>query len=100
MWLPLFGDFTFAGSLSWSSACLAWLYREMFRVSHVMSDQISRPLFILQIWVWEHFPFIARTPSDIILWDIEEFLHMSYGVRYVFFTNSMSIPVHLYLLSY
>ncbi|CAN1760989.1 Serine/threonine-protein phosphatase 7 long form homolog [Linum perenne] len=64
MWLPLLGDFSYAGSLSWGSACLAWLYREMCRASHVLAEQISRTLFILQIWAWEHFPFIARTPSD------------------------------------
>ncbi|CAN1188635.1 Serine/threonine-protein phosphatase 7 long form homolog [Linum perenne] len=55
MWLPLLRDFTFAGSLSWGSACLAWL---MCRASHVLSEKISRPLFILQIWAWEHFPFV------------------------------------------
>ncbi|CAN1812337.1 Serine/threonine-protein phosphatase 7 long form homolog [Linum perenne] len=81
MWLPLLGDFRYAGSLSWGSACLAWLYREMCRASHVLAEQISGPLFILQIWVWDHFSFIARTPSDTISWDVEEFEHMPYGVR-------------------
>ncbi|CAN1217169.1 Serine/threonine-protein phosphatase 7 long form homolog [Linum perenne] len=83
MWLPLLGDFTSAGGLSWGSACLAWLYREMCRASHVVAEQISGPLFIIQILAWEHFPFIARTPSDTILWDIEEFQHMPCGARYV-----------------
>ncbi|CAN1277132.1 Serine/threonine-protein phosphatase 7 long form homolog, partial [Linum perenne] len=73
MWLPLLGHFSYAGSLSWGFACLAWLYREMCRASHVLAEQISGPLFILQIWAWEHFPFIARTPSDTIPLDIEEF---------------------------
>ncbi|CAN1835843.1 Serine/threonine-protein phosphatase 7 long form homolog [Linum perenne] len=70
--VPLLGDFSYAGSLSWGSACLAWLYREMCRASHVLAEQISGPLFILQIWAWEHFPFIARTPSDTIPWDVDE----------------------------
>ncbi|CAN1139140.1 Serine/threonine-protein phosphatase 7 long form homolog [Linum perenne] len=83
MWLPLLRDFTFAGGLSWGSACLAWLYREICRASYVVAEQISGPLFILQIWAWEHFPFIARTPSYTISWDIEEFQHMPYGARYV-----------------
>ncbi|CAN1142246.1 Serine/threonine-protein phosphatase 7 long form homolog [Linum perenne] len=83
MWLPLLRDFTSAGGLSWGSACLAWLYREMCRTSHIVAEQISGPLFILQIWAWEHFPFIARTPSYTIPWDIEEFQHMPYGARYV-----------------
>ncbi|CAN1728985.1 Serine/threonine-protein phosphatase 7 long form homolog [Linum perenne] len=50
MWLPLLRDFTSTGCLSWGSACLAWLYREMCRASHVLSMQVSGPLFILQIW--------------------------------------------------
>ncbi|CAN1270870.1 Serine/threonine-protein phosphatase 7 long form homolog [Linum perenne] len=49
MWLPLLGDFTSACGLSWGSACLTWLYREMCRASHVVAEQISGPLFILQI---------------------------------------------------
>ncbi|CAN1179306.1 Serine/threonine-protein phosphatase 7 long form homolog [Linum perenne] len=77
MWLPLLRDFTSAGGLSWGSACLAWLYREMCRASHVVAEQISGPLFILQIWAWEHFPFIARTPS---------YIHNSVGHR--------GIPTH------
>ncbi|CAN1143798.1 Serine/threonine-protein phosphatase 7 long form homolog [Linum perenne] len=49
MWLPLLRDFTSVGGLSWGSACLAWLYREMCRASHIVAEQISGPLFILQI---------------------------------------------------
>ncbi|CAN1151774.1 Serine/threonine-protein phosphatase 7 long form homolog [Linum perenne] len=97
MWLPLLGDFSYAGSLSWGSACLAWLYREMCRASHVLAEQISGPLFILQICAWEHFPFIARTPSDTIPWDIEEFLHMSYGVRCVFFFSIQYLYSYTYI---
>ncbi|CAN1841836.1 hypothetical protein LINPERHAP1_LOCUS36639 [Linum perenne] len=59
----------------------------MCRATHVLSEQISRAFFILQIWAWEHFPFIACTPSDIIPWDIEEFVHMLYGVQYLFFSQ-------------
>ncbi|CAN1178542.1 hypothetical protein LINPERPRIM_LOCUS37114 [Linum perenne] len=74
----------------------------MCRTSHVLSEQISGSLFILQIWAWEHFPFIARTPADIIPWDIEEFLHMSYGVRYVFlsqFNVHTCTPIFVVLLT-
>ncbi|CAN1148520.1 hypothetical protein LINPERPRIM_LOCUS38152 [Linum perenne] len=49
MWLPLLGDFTSVGTLSWGSTYLAWLYREMCRASHVLQDQISGTLIVLQI---------------------------------------------------
>ncbi|CAN1188657.1 Serine/threonine-protein phosphatase 7 long form homolog [Linum perenne] len=29
MWLPLLANFNNAATLSWGSACLAWLYREL-----------------------------------------------------------------------
>ncbi|CAN1140632.1 hypothetical protein LINPERPRIM_LOCUS24961 [Linum perenne] len=54
----------------------------MCRASHVVGEQISGPLFILQLWAWAHFPFIARTPSYTIPWDIEEFQHMPYRALY------------------
>ncbi|CAN1334518.1 Serine/threonine-protein phosphatase 7 long form homolog [Linum perenne] len=99
MWLPLLRDFTSAGGLSWGSACLAWLYREMCRASHVVAEQISGPLFILQIWAWEHFPFIARTPSYTIPWDIEEFQHMPYGARYVLLSQfNVYTCTHLFVV--
>ncbi|CAN1815187.1 Serine/threonine-protein phosphatase 7 long form homolog [Linum perenne] len=59
MWLPLLANFNNAAILSWGSACLAWLYRELCRASHAVSEQLSGTYFILQIWAWEHFPIIV-----------------------------------------
>ncbi|CAN1797954.1 hypothetical protein LINPERHAP1_LOCUS21488 [Linum perenne] len=47
MWLPLLANFCNASTLSWGSACISWLYREMCRATHVTSEQIGGPLFIL-----------------------------------------------------
>ncbi|RVX02742.1 Serine/threonine-protein phosphatase 7 long form-like [Vitis vinifera] len=51
------------GLISYSSlegsACLAWLYRQLCRASHIDTHDISSPLILLQLWVWERFPFIA-----------------------------------------
>eukprot|EP00261_Vitis_vinifera_P018241 XP_010648236.1 PREDICTED: serine/threonine-protein phosphatase 7 long form homolog [Vitis vinifera] len=59
MFLPLLEDFEVAGRYSWGSACLAWLYRQLCRASHIDTHDISGPLILLQLWVWERFPFIA-----------------------------------------
>ena len=59
MFLPLLEDFEVARRYSWSSACLAWLYRQLCRASHIDTHDISGPLILLQLWVWERFPFIA-----------------------------------------
>ena len=59
MFLPFLIDFDTAGTYSWGSACLAWLYRELCRASHIDARDISGPLIILQLWIWDRFPFIA-----------------------------------------
>ena len=59
MFLPFLKDFNTAGTYSWGSACLAWLYRELCRASHIDACDISGPLIILQLWIWDRFPFIA-----------------------------------------
>ena len=51
MFLPFFKDFHTTGTYSWGSACLAWLYRELFRASHIDARDISCPLIILQFWI-------------------------------------------------
>ena len=59
MFFPFLKDFDTAGTYSWGSACLAWLYRELCRASHIDARDISSPLIILQPWIWDRFPFIA-----------------------------------------
>ena len=59
MFLLFLKDFDTAGTYSWGSACLAWLYRELCRASHIDARDISGPLIIFQLWLWDRFPFIA-----------------------------------------
>ncbi|CAN1185121.1 Serine/threonine-protein phosphatase 7 long form homolog [Linum perenne] len=68
MWLPLLANFNNVVTLSWGSACLVWLYRELCQASHVVSEQLNGAYFILQIWAWEHFPIISRTLVDHVSW--------------------------------
>ncbi|CAN1130777.1 Serine/threonine-protein phosphatase 7 long form homolog [Linum perenne] len=93
MWLPLLANFNNAATLSWGSACLAWLYRELCRASHAVAEQISGAYFILQIWAWEHFPIISRTPVDHVPWDDDEYIELPYDLQYVFYIDSLPITM-------
>ena len=69
MFLPLLQDFEATGPYSWGSACLAWIYRYLCRASHIDTHDIFGPLILLQIWIWDRFPYIAPnrlhiTPHD------------------------------------
>ncbi|XP_021603864.1 serine/threonine-protein phosphatase 7 long form homolog [Manihot esculenta] len=39
-----------AGTYSWGGACLAWLYKQLCKVTNPEVMQMAGPLFILQIW--------------------------------------------------
>ena len=48
-YLPLLRDFTKISHYSWGSAVLAYLYRELCRVSLDSAIEISRPITLLQV---------------------------------------------------
>ncbi|KAK1408104.1 hypothetical protein QVD17_39737 [Tagetes erecta] len=47
------------GKLSWGSATLAWLYRQLCKATKMTTRDVSGPLFLLQLWAWERLPTIA-----------------------------------------
>ena len=59
MFLSLLAYFETVGYYSWGSTDLALLYRELCRVSRIHVHQITEPLILLQVWVWDRFSFIA-----------------------------------------
>ncbi|KAI4330926.1 hypothetical protein MLD38_029163 [Melastoma candidum] len=59
MWLPLLEDFERAGTYSWGSACLAWLYRQLCRASQKNASQVAGCLVLLQTWAWDRFPHLS-----------------------------------------
>ncbi|KAK9126323.1 hypothetical protein Scep_015169 [Stephania cephalantha] len=59
MYLPLLANFEETGKYSWGSACLAWLYREMCRATSSSAKEISGCLILLQLWIWDRFPYLA-----------------------------------------
>lgn len=59
VYLPMLEDFQVAGSYSWGSACLAFLYREMCKASDYDVKEIGGACLLLQFWVWKRFPDFA-----------------------------------------
>ena len=35
------------------------IYRQLCRASHIDTHDMSGPLILLQIWIWDRFPYIA-----------------------------------------
>ena len=58
-WLGLLRDFNIAGSYSWGSATLAWLYRELCRATKPNTKDISGALILVQLWAWSTFPHMT-----------------------------------------
>ncbi|KAK9130525.1 hypothetical protein Sjap_011012 [Stephania japonica] len=59
MFLPLLEDLQTTGQYSWRSACLAYLYRELCRGSRSSAHEVASASILIQLWVWDRFPFIA-----------------------------------------
>ncbi|XP_038999034.1 serine/threonine-protein phosphatase 7 long form homolog [Hibiscus syriacus] len=59
MYLPLLRDFKLAGTYSWGSACLGFLYRELCRATIPKTHDIGGCLVLLQSWAWYRLPFLA-----------------------------------------
>ncbi|KAD2805572.1 hypothetical protein E3N88_38949 [Mikania micrantha] len=54
-------DLTACGHLSWGSAVLAMLYRNLCKAASNNSTNIGGPLYILQLWAWSRITTLALT---------------------------------------
>ncbi|XP_020247944.1 serine/threonine-protein phosphatase 7 long form homolog [Asparagus officinalis] len=81
-WLPLLEDFGVCGALSWGSAVLAYLYRELSRVSLMQNKEFKGCCTLIQIWSWERI-HIGR-PTLLMHRDLEGQYPLAYryNVRY------------------
>ncbi|CAI0429942.1 unnamed protein product [Linum tenue] len=93
MWLRvLLGDWDEIGRKSWGSACLAMIYSELCKCTDPKTKQAGGPMFILQLWVWEHLPtFAPICPANS--WGPDEPLRQwAYGARWIgAITNGTSL---------
>ena len=76
--LQLLADFGVAGEYSWGSATLPFLYKEMCTAAIKKNTEVADPFFILQLWAWEHLPYLTPIPINLTNLNSEEL----YGCRY------------------
>ena len=100
MFLPLLQDFEAAGRYSWGSACLAWLYRQLCRTSHIDTLEIFGSLILLQIWIWDRFPYIAPNRLHIPPHDVQ-LPATPLAIRYICkITINVTIMIQLKVIIY
>ena len=66
----------------------------MCRASRIYAHDVLGPLILLQLWIWDRFPFIASMRLHLALHD-GVFHQPPLGMRYVF-NHSYSICKHIY----
>ncbi|XP_038998440.1 serine/threonine-protein phosphatase 7 long form homolog [Hibiscus syriacus] len=64
MWLRHLTDFRVAGTLSWGSAVLAFLFKEMCRATDYQKTAIGGCLLLLQSWAWYRMPFLCPVVNE------------------------------------
>ncbi|KAK9070377.1 hypothetical protein SSX86_010779 [Deinandra increscens subsp. villosa] len=62
-------NFEECGKLSWGSAALAYLYRNLCKAAEPSAKEISGPLMLLQLWAWERIPQIAPKIKETFQFD-------------------------------
>ncbi|CAI0463458.1 unnamed protein product [Linum tenue] len=84
-WLKIIlGSWDDMGNLSWASACLAHFYRSLCNASARAVKEIDWAMFIVQIWAWEHLPWIAPKVDPDKEWGPDHPLrHEAYGCRWL-----------------
>ena len=77
--LVLLEDFDRCSRLSWGSAVLACLYRNLCKASVGGGNEIAGPLMLLQLWAW------CRIPATSPILPNAEISGIPYGVRYMLY---------------
>ncbi|XP_020267084.1 serine/threonine-protein phosphatase 7 long form homolog [Asparagus officinalis] len=88
-WLPLIEDFSVCGGRSWGTAVLAYLYRELGRVSLMQNKEFKGCCTLIQIWSWERI-HVGR-PTLLVHRDLQgQFpLAYRYNVRWTPYSPSV-----------
>ena len=59
MWLQMLTNLRDPSQYSWGSACLAWLYRKLYRAIDRGASKIGGALLLVQYWAWVRFHFLC-----------------------------------------
>ncbi|XP_015966767.1 protein MAIN-LIKE 1-like [Arachis duranensis] len=63
-WLPLLEDLDACDKLSWGSAVLAWMYRQMCRVTDHGTRNLGGCISLLLSWAYHHIPLLRPDGFD------------------------------------
>ena len=100
MFFPLLQGFEAIGRYNWGSTCLVSLYRQLCRASHIDTHDISKPLILLQIWIWDRFPYIAPNRLHITPYD-DQLPTAPLAIRYICrITINVTIMIQLKVMFY
>ena len=77
--LVLLEDFDRCSRLSWGSAVLACLYRNLCKASVAHATEIAGPLMLLQLWAWCRIPATSSTLTN------DSISGIPYGVSYMIY---------------
>ncbi|XP_074374248.1 serine/threonine-protein phosphatase 7 long form homolog [Apium graveolens] len=83
IYIPLISDLESCAKLSWGSAVLAFLYRELCKSYKKDKDENVRCLILLQLWAWSRLHTLALVPRAPCLINPEIWgdLPRPYGLR-------------------
>ncbi|XP_039032888.1 protein MAIN-LIKE 2-like [Hibiscus syriacus] len=70
MWLRYLADFHLAGTLSWGSVILAFLYREMCQATDYRKNAIGGCLLLLHYWAWYRMPFLCPIVKNSFIFSL------------------------------
>ena len=85
--LKLLDDSSVAGEYSWDSATLAFLYKKLCTASIQKTTKIAGPVFILQLWAWEHLPYLTPIPINPINLNGEDPYGCRCNIYFLFLDN-------------
>lgn len=92
--LQLLEDFGVAGEYSWGSATLAFLYKELCTASIKKTTEVAGPIFILQLWAWEHLPYLTPIPIIPINLNGDDPYGCRYNIYFLFLYNIVYCSVY------
>ena len=92
--LKLLDDFGVAGEYGWGSATLAFLYKELCTASIQKTTVIVGPVFILQLWAWEHLPYLTSIPINPINLNGEDLYGCRYNIYFLFLHNIVYCSIY------
>ncbi|KAL0016113.1 hypothetical protein SO802_003182 [Lithocarpus litseifolius] len=101
MWVQQLEDLRNPRRYSWGSACLAWLYRELWRASDKKASQIGGCLLLVQYWAWARFPYLCLTVehgSPVGAYGPP--VRGPLSLKWLWVSNKKNRPTHIFLRRY